>query len=497
MWKDYNKEENFRSVDLIIEYYSDISPSLNDPYEISQRIFLGDRLLINSRVCKLLQEAFNEVYKGYMIMDIKFLHPRDQIISTMNRIYQRELTTVSGGNLSVLDEEGKIWITPKGLDKGNLRPRDIVCVRKDGSVEGIHEPSSEFPSHRMIYQRRSDVHAIVHTHSPSLMAYSISEKMPDTRIHPHGHNVCGPIGFVPYTLMGTEHLGENISQCFADGFNCVLLENHGAFCVGKGLLEAFHRMEALEFCARILINAAPIGDVRLLSKSQLEQYENIDGSLPEFIVQDYTPEEYRLRQNIVTILQRAYARNLISASGGVVSARLSPHQFLITPHGSDRGNMGIADIVLVENGKREQGKEPDISTKLHEKIYVKHPEIGCIITAQPPFAMVFAITDVDLDTSFIPESYVIIRHIRNIEFNAHLQSIEDTAGILSTNTPVIMIENDCVLTTGKDIFQAFDRLEVLDFSARAILFASRLGRIRPLGAQQLIELDRLISKELT
>ena len=49
MWKDYNKEDYFRSVDLIIEYYSDISPSLNDAYEISQRIFLGDRLLINSK----------------------------------------------------------------------------------------------------------------------------------------------------------------------------------------------------------------------------------------------------------------------------------------------------------------------------------------------------------------------------------------------------------------------------------------------------------------
>jgi len=219
-------------------------------------------------------------------MNYDLLHPRDQIIAIMDRIYRREMTTVSGGNISVLDANGNIWITPKGIDKGNLKPRDIVCVHVDGSVDGPHTPSSEFQSHRMIYKIRSDVHAIVHTHSPSLMAYSISENVPDTRIHPNVHRVCGSIGFVPYALMGTRLLGENISEVFQDGYQCVLLENHCAFCVGKNLMEAFRRMEALEFCARILINANPMGGIRLLSKGQLEKYEDSEGSLSEFKVND-------------------------------------------------------------------------------------------------------------------------------------------------------------------------------------------------------------------
>jgi L-fuculose-phosphate aldolase len=427
-------------------------------------------------------------------MNFNLLHPRDQIISMMDRIYRREMTTVSGGNISIMDESKNIWITPKGIDKGNLNPKDIVCVRKDGSVDGPHAPSSEFQSHRMIYESRGDVGAIVHTHSPSLMAYSISENPLDPRIHPHVYRICGPIGFVPYALMGTELLGENISKVFADGFFCVLLENHCAFCVGTHLMEAFRRMEALETCARIMINAKSIGDIQLLSEEQLEKYEDIERPLPEFQVQDYTSDEHRLRQKIVTVVHRAYARYLMNASEGVVSARLGPQQILITPQDCDRDNLSIADIVLVDNGKREKGKMPDKSATFHEKIYAENPDIGCIITAQPPFATAFALTGVDLDTTTIPESYVILRRIQRVPFDAHIRSKEDTARKLSHNTPVLLIENDCVLTTGRDPFQAFDRLEVLDFTARTLLFAARIGRIKPLGDQRLSELDRLISE---
>ncbi len=49
------------------------------------------------------------------------LHPADQIVMLMNRIYRYGMTTTSGGNLSVLDENGDIWITPSGIDKGSLK----------------------------------------------------------------------------------------------------------------------------------------------------------------------------------------------------------------------------------------------------------------------------------------------------------------------------------------------------------------------------------------
>ena len=54
----------------------------------------------------------------------EYLHPAEQIVAIMNRIYENGMTTTSGGNLSVLDPDGDMWISPSGIDKGKLRPSD-------------------------------------------------------------------------------------------------------------------------------------------------------------------------------------------------------------------------------------------------------------------------------------------------------------------------------------------------------------------------------------
>ena len=53
-------------------------------------------------------------------MNLDYLHPSDQIVMMMERIYQYGMTTTSGGNISMVDENGDIWITPAGVDKGDL-----------------------------------------------------------------------------------------------------------------------------------------------------------------------------------------------------------------------------------------------------------------------------------------------------------------------------------------------------------------------------------------
>src|SRR5262245_31522612 len=112
-------------------------------------------------------------------MDFSMLPPRHQLTDMLTRIYQQGLTTTSGGNLSILDANGDLWITPAGVDKGALTPEDIVCVHADGTLEGRHRPSSEYPFHRMIYAARPDVRALVHAHPPALVSFSIVRKVPE------------------------------------------------------------------------------------------------------------------------------------------------------------------------------------------------------------------------------------------------------------------------------------------------------------------------------
>ncbi|MEZ5477690.1 MAG: hypothetical protein R3E95_09475 [Thiolinea sp.] len=61
---------------------------------------------------------------------------------------------------------------------------------------------------------------------------------------------------------------------------------------------------------------------------------------------------------------------------------------------------------------------------------------------------------------------------------------------MSTATPILLIENDSVLVTGKSVLEAFDRLEVAEFSARSIIDATSLGQLTPIGADDIEELKK-------
>lgn len=121
--------------------------------------------------------------------NMNFIHPRDQIVEMMARIYRYGLTTTSGGNLSILDPEGNIWISPASVDKGSLRREDIMCVTPKGEILGPHKPSSEFPFHNDIYKLRPDVRAIVHAHPPTLVSFSVAGQIPDTTVFPNAKSI--------------------------------------------------------------------------------------------------------------------------------------------------------------------------------------------------------------------------------------------------------------------------------------------------------------------
>ena len=124
-------------------------------------------------------------------MRFDLLHPADQLVMIMDRIYQYGMTTTSGGNLSIKDSNGDIWITPSGVDKGTLTRKDMIRVTADGEIIGNHKPSVELPFHQTIYKLRPDLKAVLHAHPPTLVAFSLARKIPDTHLVPGVSMVCG------------------------------------------------------------------------------------------------------------------------------------------------------------------------------------------------------------------------------------------------------------------------------------------------------------------
>ena len=117
-------------------------------------------------------------------MRFDLLHPADQLVMIMDRIYTYGMTTTSGGNLSIRDQNGDVWITPSGVDKGSLTAEDMILVKPDGQLIGRHKPSVELPFHLSIYRMRPDLGAILHAHPPTLVAFSLVRRLPDLRLLP-------------------------------------------------------------------------------------------------------------------------------------------------------------------------------------------------------------------------------------------------------------------------------------------------------------------------
>lgn len=421
----------------------------------------------------------------------RYLHPRDEILQAMERIYQYRMTTTSGGNLSIMEPSGKVWITPARVDKGALRRDDIVCVRTNGEVDGIRKPSSELPIHQEIRRRRPGLGGVVHAHPVALVAFSLVHEVPNTRVFHQAWRVCGEVGFVPYELPGSVALGNAVAATFAEGYNCVIMENHGTVAAGATFQEAFRRFETLEFTAKTLIKANLLGgNVRYLTPAQLEIEQHRVMGLEEFTPEEPSSGENEVRRRLCEFVRRAYRQRLFISTQGSFSARISAGEFVITPSEVDRADIHPSELVLIREGKSESGKQPSKAAGIHDAIYRRHPHVGAIVNAYPVNATAFSVTGTALDSRTIPESYVVVRRVGRVPFGVQFGDGKELAEAVSPKEPALILENDGVLVTGTDVLETFDRLEVLESTAEAIINCRAVGTLRPMSDHVTRDLDK-------
>lgn len=422
-------------------------------------------------------------------MNIQYIHPADQIVMFMQRVYDKKLTSMSGGNLSVRDNEGNIWITPASIDKGSLTRRDIICVRPNGDCEGPHAPSSELPFHRSVYKLRPDLNAVLHAHPPALVAFSVVRRLPELNLTPTVRYMCNNIKMAAYAIPGSQALSAEVGKVFEQGCNIALLENHGV-CVGAAnMLTAFQQFETLNYAAELEALATRRGEIRPLSETACQMSKtNVCSELRNVSPQPCSSEELAARRDLIALIRRSYKMGLFTAAQGTYSTRLSDGSFIITPLHADPAYLEADDLVRIQDGAKEPGKTPDADVLLHQKIYDKNHKIGVIAFAQPVHSMVFAVTDMPFDTRMIPESYILLRDVKRIPFEAAYQNLDDVAAEFDNAHPVLLVENKSVMVTGASMLQVFDRLEVMEMTAASILDAQALGTIAHIPSDEIAAL---------
>ena len=419
------------------------------------------------------------------------MHPAEQIAIIIGRIYRSGMTTTSGGNLSIMDENGDLWITPAGIDKGSLKPSDIMCVKADGTIVGPHRPSSEYPFHKAIYKMNPKARSVIHAHPPGLVTFSVVHKIPDTSIIPQARAVCGPVGFAEYALPGSELLGKKIVSEFRKNpdYKAVIMENHGVVLFGEDIADAYQRFETLELCARTILNAKTLGEPKYLSEEQINKHEMaVNTPFEHFMNVSHPSDERAIRTEICQIVRRACSQGLMCSSYGTASVRWKGNDFLITPANVQRWDIDPEDIVQVKDGMVEAGKMASRSVALHYEIYRRNPKVNSIILTQSPALMGFCTTGVKFDVRTIPESWIFLQDIPTFPFGSQYdERLSDLADEFRER-PFVMLENDSVVVTGDKLINTFDRLEVADFSARSLILAAPLGDLKPITDAEIEDL---------
>lgn len=403
--------------------------------------------------------------------------PKEQLVAIMRRIYAQGMTTTSGGNLSIKDENGNVYITPGGTDKGSMTAEDIVCIRADGTMEGKHKPSSEYPFHMKIYETRGDIRAILHAHPPAMVAYSIVRKIPDISAFPELKACIGSAGMAEYGLTGSEELGEKIAKVFAEGCNVAELENHGLVVGSTDIESAYQVFEAMDFSARIGIGASRLGGAKNenpsgkgLTDENMEKPKDPSTEIPQ--------EDRAVCEKLCEMVRRAWHQKLLYAGLGVFSARAESGTIYYIPQGTDQSAAGILDIRKLEQ----------TGDSLHAKIYRTHPGIGSVVTAFPPELMAFAVTGTKFSSRIIPEIYMVMQDVVSLPQVQYAGKPDEIAAVFDGRTSVAVLEGGGVIVTAPSLLKAYDRLEVAEYSARAILESSQLGNIVEITEKQVDEI---------
>jgi L-fuculose-phosphate aldolase len=195
-----------------------------------------------------------------------------------------------------------------------------------------------------------------------------------------------------------------------------------------------------------------------------------------------------LTELIIEIGKRLWLRKYVAANDGNISVRLNENEILTTPTGVSKGFLSEEMILLVDiNGnllERNSKYRPTSEFKMHAEVYKQRPDINAVVHSHPPFATSFALAGVPLDECYLPESALIlgavpIAHFALPSTNEVPESIRD----LIKQTDVILLANHGALTAGKDLIDAYFKMETLEHTAEIVWRAKALGNINVLSEE--------------
>ena len=204
--------------------------------------------------------------------------------------------------------------------------------------------------------------------------------------------------------------------------------------------------------------------------------------------------ESELRAQIIEAGKRLYARNLVAANDGNISARISENEIWATPTNVSKGFMTEDMLVRLDlDGNVLEGTlKPSSEIKMHLEIYKRSPEVMSVCHAHPPAATTFAAAGVPLDQAYLQETVVLLGIIPVAPYKMPGSAeLAHGAAEYCPDYNGVLLERHGLVTWGSSVTQALHRLEGVEFYAQISMNLRMMGLERPMTNEQIEALIEL------
>ena len=200
------------------------------------------------------------------------------------------------------------------------------------------------------------------------------------------------------------------------------------------------------------------------------------------------------QEMILDIGKRIYAKNFVAANDGNISCKVGENAIRITPTGVSKGFMHKEMLIKMDlQGNILEGThKPSSEYRMHLRVYLENAEVGAVVHAHPPMATAFAVAGIALDQPIYAEALSFLGEVPLAPYGRQgTEAIPEAIAPYCKNYKALLLANHGVLTWGKDLTEAWYRMEAVEHYARILYYTRNLGNANVLNQAEVDYLKSL------
>lgn len=201
--------------------------------------------------------------------------------------------------------------------------------------------------------------------------------------------------------------------------------------------------------------------------------------------------ELEIRKAICEIGRLMHMKNLVAATDGNISVKLGPDRYLCTPSAVSKALMQPNDMIVCDGRGAKLSGQGKVTSEFrtHIACYEERPEINAVVHAHPPKAIGFTLADASMAECVLPEVVCTIGGIPTTEYAtpATPEGSEVIRGLIR-QCDAVMLDRHGAVTVGRDVYDAYFKMEKIEHAAESILTAHLLGKVRRLDPKEVQKL---------